>query len=211
MSTNGEISTGLYSILRNPAVYLFFEKMMGSESKYRMYVDAFLLPLRNGARVLDIGCGVGHILDFLPAGVHYVGYDLSESYIQFARKKYGDRAEFHNMRVREMDLSENELFDVVLADGLLHHLNDEEARHLFRISHSALAPHGFMFTIDPTFTHKQHFISRLIASTDRGRHVRYPEGYKELADVCFPNVEVHVLHNKGKWLQSGTVLKCYKR
>jgi trans-aconitate methyltransferase len=45
-------------------------------------------------RVVDVGCGTGEILDFLPAGIHYHGFDLDPNYIAAAREKYSDRGRF---------------------------------------------------------------------------------------------------------------------
>lgn len=43
-----------------------------------------------GMRLLDMGCGTGALLSFLPE-LDYVGVDLSEQYIAAAKQRNGDR------------------------------------------------------------------------------------------------------------------------
>ena len=103
-----------------------------------------------GARVLDIGCGTAQILDVLK-DVHYVGYDLSPEYIARASTRYGDRGQFCVNDVRSMYSTLSGQFDIVLAVGLLHHLDDNSAGQLFHIAHEVLVKGGRLITIDPSF------------------------------------------------------------
>lgn len=204
-----EINNGLRSLLTNPGLYVLFGRLMGFSEKYRMYIDRFIKPLP-GIRMLDIGCGPATILNFLPFDVNYFGYDINPFYIAYAKKKYGHRGTFHNQRVSEMILDHSEPFDVVLADGLLHHLNDTEAFDLFRIAKKTLKPDGFMVTVDPAIVDNQKLIDKLITSTDRGQHIRYPEGYKIIAESTFSVVEEYVVRKIGIFSLTGCLLKCRK-
>lgn len=206
---NDQITIGLHGLLEHPLVYSFFQWIMGSHNKYGMYVNGYLKPFPN-CRILDIGCGFAGILEHLPQDIEYVGYDISPAYILYAQKKYGNRATFYNQRVDEIEIHNNNSFDIVLADGLLHHLNDQEAQNLFHIGFLALRDTGFMFTADPTFIENQGIIPRFISSIDRGRHVRYPQEYKNIAQTSFQNTETHILHNVSNRNQTGCFLKCYK-
>lgn len=49
---------------------------------------------RPGMVVVDIGCGPGYPVKWLP-GADYHGFDISSTYIAYARSRYGDRGEFH--------------------------------------------------------------------------------------------------------------------
>ncbi len=204
-----QTTNGMHAILEHPQFYAFFQWLMASHNKYRMYVNDYLKPPPN-CRMLDVGCGFAGILEHLPLDVEYVGYDISPSYISYAKKKYGHRATFYNQRVDDMEIQNINSFDIVLADGLLHHLNDQEAQNLFRIAFMALRDRGFMFTADPTFIENQGIIPRFISSMDRGRHVRYPHEYKKIAQTYFPHTEAYIIHNVSNRPQTGCFLKCYK-
>lgn len=209
VNDNDQIDIGFLSFLNYPAMYLLFQYLMNSHGKYRMLLDRFLTPI-HGKRILDIGCGCADFLSLLPEDVEYVGYDLSPAYIAYAKKRYGHRAKFFKQRVNDIVIQETELFDIVLADGLLHHIDDDEAKNLFKLGHSMLRDTGFMFTADPTLVENQGFISRRISLLDRGRHVRPPQVYEELAKSVFTLVEVYVIDNVSNRPQTGCFLKCYK-
>jgi len=204
-----EIHKGLRSVLSHPALYILFGRLMGLSEKYRMYITDFIKPF-SGMRILDIGCGPAAILNFLPLEVDYTGYDLNPSYISYAKKRYGHRATFFNQRVSDMTLLDTRPFDVILADGLLHHLSETEAINLFSIGRRVLKPDGFMLTVDPAFDENQKLMDKWITSTDRGQHVRYPEGYRKIAESVFSIVEVHVVKDIGTFSLTGCILKCRK-
>jgi hypothetical protein len=51
---------------RGPArAYLVIQKLLAADRPRRVCVG--VLAPRAGERILDIGCGVGHVLDYLPA------------------------------------------------------------------------------------------------------------------------------------------------
>lgn len=208
-SHNDEINNGFRAALSHPALYILFGRLMGLSQKYRTYVDRFIQPYP-GIRILDIGCGPAPVLKFLPLDVDYTGYDVNPSYIAHAKKKYGHRAAFHNQRVSDMTLADPMSFDIVLADGLLHHLSETEAGNLFRIGSRVLKSEGFMLTVDPAFVENQKPIDKWITATDRGQHVRYPEQYKKMAESCFPEVKAHVVKGIGTFSLTGCILKCRK-
>jgi len=74
--------------------------------------------------MLDIGCGPGEILGFLPTSVKYHGYDLSREYIHSAIEKYDGRGHWYCASVSDMQVKEYGAFDIVMANGVLHHLED---------------------------------------------------------------------------------------
>ena len=209
LSNNDEINSGLRLILTHPILYTLFGRIIGLSDKYRLYVDNFIKPFAN-MRILDIGCGTAAILDFLPLDIYYTGYDINTAYINYAQRKYGDRAFFFNKRVNEMLLPENEQYDVILADGLLHHLNSNEAKELFRIGYRVLKPNGLMLTVDPVLIKNQGAVDKFIISMDRGQHIRRGEEYKKIAESHFSNVSVHIIPKIGILSLTGCILKCRK-
>lgn len=184
-------STGLYRIFESAAIYEGFQRLLGSDASRRRFVREFLRPFP-GARILDIGCGTGAILDHLPTNVDYVGYDLNPKYIENARRRYRGRGRFFCARVEEAP-DEPGGFDMVLATAILHHLEDSEADRLIARAHRHLRPGGSLVTLDPVRHPGQSRVARLLVALDRGRRVRTPEGYRELAEAHFPSVETRLL------------------
>jgi SAM-dependent methyltransferase len=144
-----------------------------------------------GVRILDLGCGTAELLDHLPATSDYVGVDVSHAYIKQARERFGSRGEF---RVGDATSIDDDLrdFDIVLAFGVLHHLDDAQARRLLDRAARALKPGGRAVTVDPVFTPEMSPIARYVIAHDRGQHVRGPDAYRALCDGTPFDVSVRV-------------------
>ena len=109
----------------------------------------------------------------------YVGVDVSEAYIERAQRLYGDRAEF---RVGDATRLDDDLrgFDLVLAFGVVHHLDDDGARAFWKgaAGHSPSAVRSV--EVDPTFPGST--AARPVRHLrDRGNSVRSAEEYARLA------------------------------
>jgi len=183
---------GLRRVLSLAPLYQALQNALGVRRLYDRLVADHVAP-PPGARILDIGCGPAAILAALPDGVEYHGFDTSERYIAAARKRWGDRGRFWCARVDEATLADLPRVDRVLAVGVLHHLDDGEAKHLFALARAALAPGGRVVTYDPCFTDGQGRLSRALVSRDRGRNVRTPDEYVAIARTAFSRVDATVL------------------
>jgi cyclopropane fatty-acyl-phospholipid synthase-like methyltransferase len=149
-------------------------------------VDTYVRPNPRD-RVLDIGCGPGDLLNFLP-DVFYFGFDQDPFYIESAKKRFGNRGTFYCRAVSRDAFPGDSNFDIIIAMGILHHLNDEEARQLFELAHHLLKPDGRLITYDGCYTKDQSGLTRFILGIDRGKHVRDESGYKKLAGPGFSNI-----------------------
>jgi SAM-dependent methyltransferase len=184
MTASGQVTTGVRSVLSVPAVYGLWSRLLGGARARSVIVREYITGLQV-ARVLDLGCGTGDMLEHLPA-VNYVGIDISPQYIARARARFANRdAEFH---VGDATAVPDGLgdFDLALATGVLHHLDDAQALQLLRGAASALRPTGRFLAVEPTFTIGQNRFARALIARDRGRYVRTPEQYAALAESAFP-------------------------
>ena len=83
-----------------------------------------LLDTKPGERILDLGCGTGHLTGKLAeAGAHVVGVDRSEEMIRQAREAYPSLL-FKVMDARELDLDGP--FDAVFSNATLHWIKEPE-------------------------------------------------------------------------------------
>ena len=199
-------------LLSRPSLYCLFQRLIGSNRQRRRVLEEWIRPAPD-SKILDIGCGAGNMVALLPKTVYYEGFDMNSGYIEYARKKYGQagrNARFHNKRVSAMSVEKRNYFDIVLAYGLLHHLDEEEAADLFKIGFDVLRQGGIMITHDNAYAEGQSPIARYISSKDRGQYVRQPEGYCVLAERSFSDVEVHVAPSKAYLPQTICVLRCRK-
>lgn len=192
MADTSHRSRGLYRILERPAIYDRVMRLFGGPASRKRFVEELVRP-QPGAKVLDVGCGIGALLADLPDGVSYVGMDINPAYIEAARARYGDRGEFFAARAGDPLAPEWSGFDVVIAMALLHHLEDDEAHRLLHSVSSVMKPGGTFVSIDPTTHAKQSIVARVLVSLDRGKRVRSPDGYRALIAAHFPDVETRVL------------------
>jgi len=177
-------------LLSHPLAYLWLQRIIGGMRARRMCIEQHVKP-RQGDRVLDIGCGPGYLLDYLPE-VEYVGFDTEPGYISYANRRYAGRGDFFTEQFAEDKLSAFEPFDFVTMMGILHHLNDEQAADLLRLAGKALRPGGKVISLDGCYRDGQSPIARHMLARDRGEFVRSEDGYLGLTVEVFDQVNVHV-------------------
>lgn len=188
-----QITTGIRSGLTHPMVYNILQLLMGSKANHEMLINKYIRPFK-GMRILDIGCGTCNILSHLHCKIEYCGYDISDDYIKYAQKKYGDRGVFKCEEITIDSIKDIPKFDIVLMKGVLHHLNDDEAENLISLSRLALVDNGRLITIDGCYIDNQNYIARYLISKDRGQNIRDGVGYKALVDKEWTKIDSAIYH-----------------
>jgi SAM-dependent methyltransferase len=198
----------LYWLLSFPAVYRCFGAIVLGDAR-RIYLAEYVKPVL-GEKVLDIGCGPADILSHLPA-IEYLGFDLNPDYIEAARKRFAKRGRFFcgDVGLAAID-KEAGTFDLAMATGVLHHLDDDRAARLFELAHRALKPGGRLITFDGCYVPGQPRLARFVVSRDRGEFVRGREDYARLAAVCFSKIETFVRHDLLRIPYTHLIMRGYK-
>jgi trans-aconitate methyltransferase len=97
-----------------------------------------LLESKAGERILDLGCGTGHLTEQIAAsGAEVVGVDRSSDMIRQAKEEY-PALQFEVMDAREIAFAE--LFDAVFSNATLHWIKEPE-KVIARIA-AVLRPRG---------------------------------------------------------------------
>ncbi|WP_353227451.1 methyltransferase domain-containing protein [Novosphingobium sp.] len=172
-------------VLELPALYQFYQELGGFFGA-RVTAIRDYLELRPNARVIDIGCGPGYILRHLPATIDYVGLDIDEPSIAFARARFESRF-FDADAARELGPA-----DVVMMNGVMHHIGDDDLVATLGHVRNALKPGGVLFTLDGCYAPGQGRLEKWLLDNDRGLHVRRADEYRHLLEQAFPDVEMHV-------------------
>jgi SAM-dependent methyltransferase len=109
------------------SAYLRYSFTRGTGNEVAFLVDE--LGLGSGSRVLDVGCGPGrHALAFAERGITVVGVDISERFVELARRSAGTSgAQFLRLDARHLPFDAE--FDAAIslcqgAFGLLGHTLD---------------------------------------------------------------------------------------
>lgn len=96
-----------------------------------------------GARLLEVGCGMGtDLLQFARGGAHVTGVDLTQRSIEISRQHfqvYGEPGDFAIGDGESLPFVD-ESFDVVYSNGVLHHTPDTAGA--VRELHRVLRPGG---------------------------------------------------------------------
>jgi SAM-dependent methyltransferase len=182
-----ERTNGLHRLLTLGALYSRFQRVIGAR-RARRWLAARSLRLAPGARIIDVGCGTAEILEFIPAGVAYAGFDPNRFYVERAAKRYGTRPDTVFLHGTSTLAARDARFrnaDVVLCFGVLHHLDDRQAVNLLMFCRDALAPAGRFQGLEPAWLPAQGRLSRWVMSLDRGLAIRDLDGWRRLLDNAF--------------------------
>lgn len=182
----------LKSVFRFAWFYSAFQDAIGARKSWNWFVNQHLRP-KPGQKIVDIGCGTGDVLNMLP-DVEYVGIDISEPYVELARRRFGKRGTF--MAGTAATCKEHPALanaDVVMCCCVLHHLDDPEVRDVFDLAQRNLKPDGRFVGMEPCMLRHQTGPSRWIMSKDRGQNVRVEREWRALLHEDFPFVNTDVL------------------
>jgi hypothetical protein len=118
-------------------------------------------------------------------GLDYLGVDLSREYVEYARRRYGDR--FAVVDVRNDVLPHDGTYDFVLVNSLFHHLDTPAVRATLQALSTRLSDEGHVHVIDLELPEDQR-IPRRLALSDRGKFPRSRGEWKELFSEAFEPV-----------------------
>ena len=142
------------------------------------------LSKAHGKRVLDVGCGTGQAIKFLPQ-CQYTGFDISSEYLNTAKKLHDSSFNFVLSSIEEFNYDQFVPFDVVLLIGVLHHLNDQQIKTFYQIIKTKMNDDSFLLTVDPCLVQDQRPLAWLLVQLDRGEHIRSINDYKSLHKNLF--------------------------
>jgi SAM-dependent methyltransferase len=179
------------SVLRHPALYQAYQNAGGFFGA-RIKAIADYLTLRPGTRVIDIGCGPGFILRHLPEDIEYIGFDIDEAYISYARKSFGHLGTFHCRPFDAAAAEELAGADVVMMNGVLHHIGDEDLKTTLMDIRNVLGSDGVLFTLDGCYREGQSLIAKWLLDNDRGQFVRDRNGYDNVLRGAFGRVNLAI-------------------
>ena len=135
--------------------------------KLRLTETLRLVPLAEGARILEVGCGSGFAASYLRDHFgHYTGVDYSENLIEYARL-YNTAPNVQFITTNIKTFSSDEPFDMIFLIGVLHHLDEME--QVLRQLVGLLKQGGWLIANEPQPANPLIRLARFVRTTlDRG-------------------------------------------
>jgi SAM-dependent methyltransferase len=204
---------GIRGLLSFAAVYSSFQYLVGA-GRARKWLADRICQIQPHARIVDVGCGPGDAVDSLPPDAAYAGFDISEQYIRQAQERFKHRplTVFAAGTASAM-ISDTRFHgaDVVLCNGVLHHLDDAEVESVFRFANRALKDDGVFVAIEPCYLVHQSLASRWIMNRDRGANIRTEDEWKRIVSDGFAYSRTRVATNLLRLPYVHVVIECAKR
>lgn len=198
-------------LLSIPSIYQAYQRFGGFFQARLLSFETYL-DLRCYQSIFDIGCGPGHVAAELPPNSTYVGFDSDRSYIEFATANFGGpRRRFVNSHFNSSVCARWGHPDLIMMNGLLHHLDDQECREVLLDAYHALVPGGCVFTLDGCFVDGQSRVARFLLEHDRGKFVRTQAQYAKLIPEEFGKLGVYVRDDLSRVPYTFVIMKMTKQ
>jgi len=192
---NAHSKKGAGKILESPSIFNFWQKITGAEEWKSRFMREYIKPFQD-ARILDVGCGTGSVLNYIDKtiNVDYVGCDINQDYIRQAGKKFGSKGTFYCCDVNALSEKESD-FDIVIAIGIFHHLDDKSALTLVDSVKRKLKTGGAFFIAEPVRTENQSRFEKYLMKNDRGKNIKAETGYLSMLKDFFSSVESKIVRD----------------
>ncbi len=162
------------------------DQLLAAPLPYRLWQAPFaetkFAPVRRhndlaaARRVLDVGCGPGtnarHFRE-----TQYEGLDYNPRYIDYARSHFSGR--FTVADANDFEPEDGALYDFVLVNSLLHHLDDDEVRNLLSSLSALLTDDGSIHIVELMWP-KEGAVAQRLARWDRGDYPRSLDEWRQL-------------------------------
>lgn len=146
-------------------------------------IARIIIKTKNSGRVLDLGCGEGHILKMLSNAYEKYGVDISKTALRLANDK--------NIHIELCNLNKDFPFDIkfnfIICSEVLEHL--ENPSNVLENVKKHLTKDGLFLVTTPNVTHWRHRVSMLF-----GKFSNYDKSHINFWDL---NSFIKLLHNYG--------------
>ena len=172
----------------NSLVNIFYNK------RFLKAIQTEVGPTR-GMRILDVPCGTGILMHCCKPS-SYVGADIDTNRVFDAGFRYPGEA-FVVSDASALSFAENQ-FDLILASGLFHHVDDKISSAILSEFRRVLSPGGKIVVIEAIWPrNKFNVIGYVGRKMDQGKFVRNAPAYEKLFRQFFK------IHKKYYFLNLG--------
>lgn len=179
-------------ILDNKLGWYYSRKLLDfSIGSYRLrmpLIKKYALKIGNES-ILDVGCGTGEMSIYTKGD--YLGIDLDQNYIDFAKNKFTTG----NHKFVRKDLntfkSTDKKYEVGLLIDLTHHITDKELVSLLTKLNTLITKD--IIICDPIKQMKSNYFGQLLTNIDRGRFIRQKNHEITLIKKTLGNKKIYTI------------------
>ena len=177
-----------------PALYKLFQFAISTKDSRNLLKNEVIKP-EGIESILDFGCGIGNMSQHFPNS-KYLGIEPLQKCVDSANKRYANDMK-HFIVGNQLTLKslKSESFDLIIAIGVLHHMNDNSAQEFFQEAKRILRRGGRITTFDPYLYANQNTLAKFVIMRDRGTFVRTELEYLELTHGQFEHFETRRFSN----------------
>lgn len=155
-------------ILKIPQFYKFYINLIGGKKFFKNYVEKYVSPKENQT-ILELGCGSGNILYYLPKTIDYTGLDLNSKCIKYCKKKFPS-FEFLIKDVSDFNL--NKTFDIIFSEGIMACLSDEQIEKMLKNICKHSKKDTKIILSDMNFCKENTKLQNFFLKQERGKYLR---------------------------------------
>ena len=190
--TTTEDNSGWRKILSSGVVYKIAQFIFNEKKSKQFMLDNYVLPQGPNFNMLDIGCGPGNLLEFMPNNFNYIGFDVNENYILTAQAKNIARQNTTFILGFTEDMFDNaklpdSSMDIAIVNGVFHHVTDAIASEMLDLAGKKLKKGGRMLVIEPSWFSNQSAFRKWVMSKDRGKNIKHELDWKSFFSECSSN------------------------
>jgi len=187
MTTVTEDNSGIRKILSMGILYKTVQFVFSEKNSKKYILENIVQPAGEGCRILDMGCGPGNLVEFMPEDINYIGFDVNDNYIRTAQAANANRENTDFVLAQTSDMFDHENLpdnsvDVAIVHGVFHHVNDEIASEMLDLAKKKLKEGGVMLTLEPLWFDGQSSFRRWLMSKDRGKNIKQEADWKSFYD-----------------------------
>lgn len=158
-------------ILDNPFMFNKVRFLLaGKQKDMKQFIKEYLDKYKSTS-VADICSGTGDFAELTPEGAYYVGWDLNDQFINFAKSRY--KGEKNKQFLKANILTSRKVlekkYDAVLLISTIHHFSDEELKIMLPVVKKMAKKVVIIADIIPD---PPHIVQKFFARIDRGKYVR---------------------------------------
>lgn len=167
------ILASLFSQEASPRAWLLAQNLIGGTPDKRRILKAHC---QGKMRVVEVGCSVGNIARALidEPVVEYLGLDVDEGALTYARRWYQDTPQFNFSTQTLQDVAKSgRKFDLICLTGVLHHVDRPVAEAMFAGAREVAAEGATLLVFDPIpLRPTDGVVYKVIHALEQGEYLR---------------------------------------